>query len=199
MFLIFLAALLKKANTEEETRLIERIVLKDQKALEKLYDLYSRIIYSIVLRIVKNQEDAEEILQNIFLQVWERADSFNGKKGTVYAWLITLARNKAIDKIRSKDFRNNTYTFTFDYEIEIFENKYSGLEIDSMIAQERSEYVRKALLQIPKEQREIIEMAFFEGYTQIEISEKLNLPLGTVKTRSRQGMMKLQNLLNDYL
>ncbi len=198
MFLIFLAALLKRANTEEEIRLLERIVLKDQKALEKLYDLYSKIIYSIVLRIVKNQEDAEEILQNIFLQVWERAGSFNRSRGTVYAWLITLARNKAIDKIRSKDFRKNFNTVAFDNVIEIFENKYSTIEIDAATARERSEYVKKALEQIPGEQRLVIEMAFFDGYTQTEISEKLSLPLGTVKTRSRQGMMKLQNLLNDY-
>ncbi len=198
MFLIFLAALLKRANTEEEIRLLERIVLKDQKALEKLYDLYSKIIYSIVLRIVKNQEDAEEILQNIFLQVWERARSFNRSRGTVYAWLITLARNKAIDKIRSKDFRKNFNTVAFDNVIEIFENKYSTIEIDAATARERSEYVKKALEQIPGEQRLVIEMAFFDGYTQTEISEKLSLPLGTVKTRSRQGMMKLQNLLNDY-
>lgn len=199
MFLIFLAALLKKANTEEEIKLLERIVLKDQRALEKLYDLYSKIIFSMVLRIVKNREDAEEILQNIFMQVWDKAGNFNSNKGSVYAWLITLARNKAIDKIRSSDFRNKFNLSAFDNELKIPEDIYPGTEIDAAIAQERSEYVKKALEQIPGKQREAIEMIFFEGYTQNEISEKLKLPLGTVKTRCRQGMMKLQNLLNDYL
>lgn len=199
MFLYFLLALLKNIDAEEEIKLLERIAAKNQNALENLYVLYSRIIYSVVIRIVKNQEDAEEVLQNIFLQVWEKAGSFNKHKGTVYAWLMTMARNKAIDKIRSADHKKNSGTFTFDEKIEIWENENSMLAIDAAAAAERSEYVKKALYNLPDEQRLVIEMAFFDGYTQKEISEKLKLPLGTIKTRSRQGMIKLQNLLKDYL
>ena len=199
MFLYFLVALARTIDPQEEVELLNRIILKDEKALKKLYSLYSRIIYSIVLRIVRRQEDAEEILQNVFLQVWDKAASFQERKGSVYTWLLTMARNRAIDRIRSKGYKNNSETITFENEIIGESGKYSDSVITALVAGERMEKVREALKQLSADQREVIELIYFEGFTQSEIAARINIPIGTVKTRSRQAMLKLHGLLSEYL
>jgi len=199
LFLQFFLALIKNRSGEEEIRLIERIVYRDEAALSELYDLYSRILYSLVLKIVKNQEEAEDILQSVFIKIWNKALSYNKSKGSVYSWLVTLARNSAIDKVRSKDYKANAAKISDIKEVDIINDDpdYDGL--NSAIANERAGFVGNALNQIPPEQKVVIELAYFEGLTQVEIAEKLNIPLGTVKTRIRQALIKLEKLLSDVI
>lgn len=201
MLLYLLSVLVNRKTSDEETDLIKRIVLKEETALGKLYDLYSKLLYSLILRIVKNQEDAEEILQTIFLQVWNKADLFNLEKGSVYSWLVTLARNKSIDKIRSKTFKEQTLLSGIDnMDLEIRYNLVSNFDIRLMMDEkERVNLVSKALNELPVEQKKVIEMAYYDGLSQAEISETLNVPLGTVKTRTRQALLKLEILLQNVL
>lgn len=200
MFIQLLALLTNRKTAEEEIELIRRIVSKDQNALARLYDLYSRLLYSLIFRIVKNREDAEELLQTVFLQVWDKADSFDLKKGSVYSWLITLARNKSIDKIRSKTYKEQSQLSRNEMEFEKVHNIETNLDIGYMMDEkERVKIVSKALNELPAEQKQVIELSYYEGLTQMEISQSLNVPLGTVKTRTRQALIKLENLLAEIL
>lgn len=198
MFFNILLADLKNADSDHEKFLIERIVLRNEKSLEELYDRYSRIIFSLALRIVKKKEDAEEILQNVFLQIWDKANTFDSQKGNVYSWIVTLTRNKSIDKLRSKSYKSENQNVTIKEELLTFPNTSNYSTIDAVTMNERISIVKNALSQIPEEQKSVIELAYFEGYTQIEISETLDIPLGTVKTRMRQAMIKLRTILSDY-
>ncbi len=204
MLLHLLAVLINRKTSEEEIELIRRIVLKEENALARLYDLYSKLLYSLIFRIIKIHEDAEEILQSIFLQVWDKAGSFDLQKGNVYSWLITLARNKAIDKIRSKSFKEQSLLSGLNrFEEMELEKKYnleSNLDVRYIMDEkERITLISKALNELPDEQKRVIELAYYDGFTQMEISETLSVPLGTVKTRTRQALIKLENLLSKVL
>ena len=181
------------------TELMARIVQRDDRALEELYERFSKVIYSVIVSIVKKKEDAEEILCEIFFQVWEKAPSYDLGKGSVYTWLLTLARNRAIDKIRSKSYKNQKQEDSDIDEMDVFSNPDSGNQLDNVVLAERAESVKLALAKIPADQRQVLEVAYFEGYTQSQIAERLNLPVGTVKTRMRSGMKALQDLLKDLL
>lgn len=193
-----LLAMFQKLTASDEGELLERVARKDQKAFEELYDLYAKLVYSLIASIVKKQEEAEDVLQEVFVQVWERAISFRGTRGNVYSWLVALARNRAIDRIRSKDYRKQNLTET---ELDPDSMTLTGEAgpLDALVARERATLVKQALQQIPQEQRQVIEIAYFGGYSQSEIAEQLSIPLGTVKTRMRQGMKKLHTLLTERI
>jgi len=204
LLLHLLAVLINRKTSEEETELIRRIVLKEENALARLYDLYSKLLYSLIFRIIKKHEDAEEILQAIFLQVWDKAGLFDLQKGNVYSWLITLARNKAIDRIRSKTFKEQSRLSGLNRINEMVLEKNYNLESNLdvryiMDEKERITIITKALDELPAEQKKVIELAYYDGFTQMEISETLSVPLGTVKTRTRQALIKLENLLSKAL
>lgn len=183
----------------DEVNLLLKVSQRDQRAFENLYDLYGKLLYSLILSIVKKQGDAEDVLQETFLQVWEKAPTFNAAKGNVYGWMVTLARHRAIDRIRSKSFRNQMQTESEPDTESIKKALSEQSPLDALMMQERAALVKNALGQIPAEQREVIEIAYFGGYSQSEIAEKLNIPLGTVKTRVRQGMKKLHTLLTERM
>ena len=179
-------------NPAKENQLIERIVNKDEKALSELYDRYAKLSYSIILAIIKNPKEAEELLQEVFITVWNKSSLFNLKKGNVYGWLVTIARNIAIDRIRSKRFKEHKSLMEgLEFPFESIDT----LPLDTLITEERSVIIKEALAKIPQEQKEAIVLTYFEGYSQKEIAELLKLPLGTVKTRIRMGMQKLQTLI----
>lgn len=200
MFIYLLTLFINRKTAEEEIELMRNIALKDENALVRLYDLYSKLLYSLILRIVKNQEEAEELLQTIFLQVWDKAGSFDLKKGNVYSWLVTLSRNKAIDKIRSKTFKEQQRLNRDEMDLEKIYNLESNLDLRYVMDEkEKVKTVSKALEELPDEQKQVIELAYYEGLTQMEISQTLNIPLGTVKTRTRQALNKLEHLLAGIL
>lgn len=196
-----LAAIGKAAHlgADDEIELMKRIKAKDEEALGELYDLYSRLLYGMVISIVKKREEAEDVLQEVFIKIWEKASSFDEERGNVYSWLVTLTRNKAIDRIRSKDYKTQKKA-TQDVDAPEFTlegEKFDPLE--TTIFSDRAELVKKALGEIPESQSEVLKIAYYRGLTQREISDQLDIPLGTVKTRMRQGMIKLKDILGEFI
>jgi RNA polymerase sigma-70 factor (ECF subfamily) len=181
------------------TECMERIAARDAKALEALYDRYSRVLYAVILSIVKRKEDAEEILGDIFFQVWEKAGSYDGGKGSVYGWLLALARNRSIDRLRSKGYKQGRQEDSETGEMDGFVNNGLDNPLDKAELSQRMERVKAAMEKISPDQRRVIESAYFEGWSQSEVAERLGLPLGTVKTRMRDGMKHLQTMLRDLL
>ena len=162
----------------------------DEQSLSTLYTRYKLILFSLILRIVHSQPEAEDVLQEVFLQVWRKAADFDEARGRPFTWLVTLARSRAIDRLRALDSRDRTATEAArDVPDSISDAS------DDALKSEQGEIVRGALAQLPEEQRRILVLAYFEGLTQSEIAERLTTPLGTVKTRMRSGMTRLRELL----
>lgn len=201
MLLAFLRAMVPRLKHADEVALLRRVAQKDAQALQQLYDQYARLVYSLVYRIVGKQEDAEDLLQEVFLLVWEKAKYFDESKGNVYSWLVALSRNRAIDKTRSeKNLRTKSRKLTA--ESQVIESSVHTLQktpLDAAVMSQRAALVEEAMHDISEEQREVIMLAYFGGLSQSEIAQELELPLGTVKTRIRQGMLKLQGALSRRL
>jgi RNA polymerase sigma factor (sigma-70 family) len=162
---------------------------KDRSALEYLYDQYSGALLGVISRIIKKEELAEEVLQDVFLKIWGRIDSYDSSKGRLFTWMLNIARNQAIDKTRSKEFNNDKKTGDIDnYVSRLNKEKYVEQKVEAIGVQE-------LLTALPEEQRVIVDWHYLKGYTQAEISEEFDLPLGTVKTRMRLAMIELRNFL----
>jgi len=196
-----LAAIGKFAHgsVNDEIELMKRIQARDADALEELYDLYNRLLFGMVISIVKKREEAEEVLQEIFVKIWNKAESFNPKRGNAYSWIITLARNTAIDRIRSKGYKTQQKQSVSIHEplFSLEDDTYDPME--TTIFSDRAELVKQALEKIPAKQSEVIKIAYYRGMTQSEIAKSLDIPLGTVKTRTRQGMIKLKRILGEFI
>ena len=178
----------------DQAGLMRRISSGDAAALSELYDQSSRFVYGICLRVLRNPADAEEVTLDVYSQAWRQAARFDGDRGEPLAWLLMLARSRAIDRLRSRGgVRRNEENL----------EQASGLaaegaspEESSSLAQ-RASTVRAALLRLPAEQREVIELAYFEGLTHTEIAERLAQPLGTAKSRIRLGLQHLRQVLGS--
>lgn len=173
--------------------LLARVVTGDSDALEKLYDRHSQTVYSLILRIVSNQAIAEELLQETFWQIWKKSEQFSGG-GAAAAWIYRIARNKALDQLRRQKVRPQAV----DSDPEALEHLTSPAERGVEAQIERiwhRQHIRLALDQIPDEQRLCLELAYFEGMSQQQIAEYTRTPLGTIKTRVRIGLNKLERLL----
>ena len=194
LFPFSFAALIANRESGVESALLQRIAHGDESALVELYGRYARLLFAILLRVVKNRETAEDLLQELFLQIWSNASSFNASKGNAYSWLVTMARNRAIDRTRSKSFRSSRQE-TGDLDLDLMLHESGLTPLDALVAAELADLVRNALTRLTPEQREAIELAYYEGYSQSEIAERLNIPLGTAKTRMRQGMIKLHQII----
>lgn len=185
----------------EDLVLLTLVARADAAALGKLYDKYQRKIYSLVLRILRNEEDAGEILQDVFLQVWEKAELFDRDRGSFSTWLATLAHNKAINLLRSKRAKKQSLEVNHDRE-EIAEISSDLMiehrtALDEQIETGEREVMLSLLSKLTEDQRTALIMAYYNGYSQTEIADSLGVPLGTVKTRMRQGMIKLRELVHE--
>lgn len=185
-------------STELEIELLTRTGKGDRESFERLYDRYSGVLFSTAYRILNQQEAAEDLLQDVFLQIWEKAPSFDPKRGKPLTWAITLTRNRAIDRLRSTQ-RRQKLSEEIEREAELNDYKTDLSSADEVSLSEKNRMVHGAVMQLSPEQRRVIELAFFSGLTQSEIAEKLNEPLGTVKARIRRGMMRLRDLLSSEL
>jgi RNA polymerase sigma-70 factor, ECF subfamily len=170
--------------------ILRRIAGGDEQALAALYDRYRLILFGLIQRILHSQAEAEDVLQEVFLQVWRRASDFDEARGRPFTWLVTLARSRAIDRLRSLGSRDRTAQEAARDTPE----RLSDAAEDA-VKSEQGEIVRDALRELPEEQRRTLLLAYFEGLTQSEIAERTGTPLGTVKTRMRSGMIKLRELL----
>ena len=170
--------------------LIARMTSGSEDALADLYDLTNRLVFSLALRILHDRGAAEEVTMDVFLQAWKQASSFNASRGTPLAWLMTMARTRSIDKLRSMG-RSRYESEELDEREPLREPSDSPEE--SAFLGERRAIVRAALEELSDDQRVLIEAAYFEGLTHTEIAERFKLPLGTVKTRVRSGMIILRH------
>ena len=168
----------------------------DQSALTELYDSTSRLVFGLILRVVSDRSSAEEVLLDVYTQVWRQASNYDSKRGAPLAWLMTIARTRGIDRLRSGKHEHQNKE-SLDSIGEITASTASP-EADTVSA-ERRQLVRSALDALSAEQREVIELAYFSGLSHSEIALKLGQPLGTVKTRTRLGMMKLRDMLRPSL
>ena len=165
-------------------------------AISELYDRYGRLVFSLALQIVGDSRVAEEVTQDVFVQVWNKADTFRPESGKVITWLASVARYRAIDVFRSQNVRPEGHQVSLEDGFSFEEDREADVEpaVDRLIERQR---VRHALQQLPSDQRKALALAYFKGLTQQEISEALNEPLGTVKTRIRLAMQKLRQILVD--
>jgi RNA polymerase sigma factor (sigma-70 family) len=169
--------------------LIARLIKKDQSALDYLYDHYSGALYGVVFRILKKEETAEEVLQDIFLKVWDKIESYDPSKGKLFTWMINIARNQAIDKTRSKEASKGKKTDDIDLLVnKIDRQENTEMEVDAI-------GLKEVLLKLSEDQRFIVTQLYLKGYTQSEVAEEFDIPLGTVKTRLRLAMIELRSIL----
>jgi RNA polymerase sigma-70 factor (ECF subfamily) len=175
--------------------LVRRMAQGHQDALAQLYDGTSSMVNGLLLRILQHPQDAEEVLLDVYMKAWKYASGYSEKRGSVQAWLLIMARNAAIDRIRSRRAQPATLAF----EAEFFPEPVAAgatPEEESVLA-ERRRRVQQVLHELPGEQREALVLAFFGGLTHAELAERLNEPLGTIKSRIRMGLMRLRGMLEE--
>ena len=192
-----LAAQDLQSNMEpDDNQLLERIAAKDKDALNILYDRYITPVYSLSLHMLKQPPLAEEVTQDVFLNIWLKADSFNANRGNPRSWIMSVTHHRVVDVIRARR-RMYTMSRTEDYEtLERLPSSEPSVESQAAQSLDRERIVR-ALATLPDNQREVIELAYFEGYSQSEMAERLSQPLGTIKTRVRLAMQKLRMSLQE--
>jgi RNA polymerase sigma-70 factor, ECF subfamily len=190
---VILAALLLATDIRESDReLAARLQRRETRAMADLYDRFGRLVYSVIYAIVRDSGIAEDLLQETFLRIWNRSAGFDAERGALGPWLLTVARNRAIDHIRSAGARNSRNAL----ELESREHKSQelGAEID-LQNKDRAKVIRAAMDRLTENQRRVIELAYYEGLSQTEMAEKLGQPLGTIKTWVRGALKKLREEL----
>jgi RNA polymerase sigma-70 factor, ECF subfamily len=177
-------------DTRTDIALLDRIVARDEQAVAELYDRHHRLLFGLILRILRDRSEAEEVLQEVFVLVWTRAETYNVALGSPAAWLVRIARNRGIDRLRANNVRVRA--------VESAPLPVADDSPETRAAQsEQQRAVACALESLPQDQRVLIEQAYFLGLTQSELAERFKLPLGTVKTRIRTGMMALREQLSQ--
>lgn len=179
----------------EDAALLQRMARGDPSACAALYDRFSRPLYALALRILGEPADAEDVVQDVFLALWEKAATFEAQRGSAFGWAVTLTRNRAIDKLRTRRRRTQLLADSFAGDLPGASAPPAPDSLDNLSTQETSTAVRAALASLPAEQVRALELAFFSGLTQQEIAARLSEPLGTVKARIRRGLFKLRDTL----
>jgi RNA polymerase sigma-70 factor (ECF subfamily) len=176
--------------------LLRRMAGQDRAAFAQLYDRFSRPLYATALRILNDAREAEDIVQDVFLALWEKASSFETSRGTAFSWAVTLTRNRAIDRIRMRKRRSELLAGSAPEDLGYDSGGTAGDSADELTSKEKAGAVRAAVANLPAEQQRALELAFFSGLTQQEIAEKLCEPLGTIKARIRRGLLKLRETVS---
>jgi RNA polymerase sigma-70 factor (ECF subfamily) len=185
------------ASDPTDIGLLQRIAARDTAALAELYDRHNRLLFGLVLRIVRDRGAAEEILQEAFVRVWTRAERYDARIGGPLPWIVRVARNCAIDRLRARRVRAAVDTPAVDLAAVEATAAATGIQTPeaAVLDSERRQKLTGALAGLPSDQRQLIEAAFFEGYTHSELAQRFGLPLGTVKTRIRLGMIAMRKRL----
>lgn len=171
--------------------LILELQNKNIKAFERIYALYSENIFGVIFAIVRDEKISEEILQDVFLKVWNNAEKYTSKKGRFFTWILNIARNAAIDKTRSKAYKNSYQNFSASFYVDILEEKSDfSAKIDAI-------GIKKYIKALKPFCKKVIDLLYFKGFTQKEAAESLEIPLGTVKTRNRTCLNGLRKILKD--
>jgi RNA polymerase sigma-70 factor (ECF subfamily) len=178
----------------DDKELVAAIVDRQSAAIAELYDRYSGMLQALSHRVLGDASDAEEVLQEAFLQVWNQAGRYDSKRSSVSTWLVLITRSRSIDRLRSRQVQQRTVK-SAGQENPATHTSPQG--VGNVLLQERRNRLRQEMRQLPDEQSQVLEMAFFKGMTQSEISEETGIPLGTVKTRTLLAMKKLRKALSD--
>lgn len=173
---------------------LARIARGDQTAFAELYDRHARLVYSLALRILQDRADAEDIVQEVFAQVWAQAARYDPSRGAVAAWMLTLTRSRAIDRLRSKRARREAATEAD--AVERVMDLSAAQDLD-LLSAEQVTRLQRALSELPDAQRSALDLAYYEGLTHVEVAARLGEPLGTVKTRIRQAVIRLREVLAE--
>ncbi len=181
-----------RGQSNEPAALIARIAQGDREAFSRFYDVFAGTAFGLIRRMLRDSAASEEVLQDVFHQIWREAAQYDPRRGSPAAWVITKAKTRAIDKLRSIRRRDKTFVAPVD---EATARQNDPAAPNPGIAAEERGLVQSALAQLPSAQRRVIELAFFEGLTQTEIAARLGEPLGTVKTRARSGLERLRGIL----
>jgi RNA polymerase sigma-70 factor, ECF subfamily len=185
----------EKDGQQYEIELIQRIANGDQTAFAALYDRLSPILYSMALRMMNDAIEAEDVLQDGFVYIWQRANTFDASRGSPISWAITIVRHKAIDRLRVR-LRGERLRERASASPELASDKDDQSAREPFLRERRAQ-VKSALAQLPGEQREALQLAFFSGLPQQHIAAKIATPLGTVKARIRRGLLQLRQLLQS--
>jgi len=181
-----------------DAELIRRIRAGDRAAFLQFYDGYAPLLLSVAARVLGDRREAEDVLQDVFTQIWHKSSGYDAELGTLSSWAVTLTRNKAIDRIRASTRRRRLLEeVALSAESQQQEPPASANEL--LHGRERAERIRSALTELSTDQRQVIELAFFAGLSQSEIAARLQQPLGTVKARIRRGMLRLREQLGGAL
>jgi len=181
---------LKQQTTYSESDLIERLCLRDEKAFSYLYDNYSAALAGIIGQIIPDTETVNDTLQLVFMNIWKKINSYDPGKGRLFTWMLNIARNAAIDKIRSRSYKESLKNQSLPEDVYSLNNQVTLPGYDDI-------GLRKLVGRLKDEQKVLIELSYFQGFTHEEISRALNVPLGTVKTRIRSALIQLRKLIGE--
>jgi len=170
--------------------LVKGLKSKNSASLDYLYDHYASALYGIISRIINNEDVAEEVLQDVFLKVWDRIDQYDPDKGRLFTWMLNIARNQAIDKTRSREISKSNKTTPIDHLVSTIEERGSSIQNVDAIG------LTEVLNKLSQEQKFVVTHLYLKGYTQSELAKEFDIPLGTIKTRLRMAMIELRNQLN---
>jgi RNA polymerase sigma-70 factor (ECF subfamily) len=179
-----------------ELDLLARVAKRERAAFEQLYSRYANILYATAMKFLKEDADAQDVVQDVFIQIWDKAKLYDPAKGKPLTWALTMTRNRSIDRIRAIQ-RRTRLRDDFEKETVVDESASLREALSGVDASEKSQILRDAVGRLSPEQKKVIELAFFGGLTQSEVAERLGEPLGTVKARARRGLMKLKEILGQ--
>jgi RNA polymerase sigma-70 factor, ECF subfamily len=176
----------KRKTIIAEDALVSLLQSKDERGFSILYDNYSSALYGVILKIVRSEEIAADVMQDAFVKIWKNIEGYNRTKGTLFTWILNVARNTAIDRIRSQEFQNSQKNQDLETSINFIDNQSSSqFDVDAI-------GIRKVVENLRPEHQQMIDLLYFQGYTQAEVSEEFNIPLGTVKTRVKAAVVQLR-------
>ncbi|MEA5426880.1 RNA polymerase sigma factor [Arcicella lustrica] len=176
----------KRKTIIAEEALVSLLQSKDERGFSILYDNYSSALYGVILKIVRSEEVAADVMQDSFVKIWRNIEGYNRTKGTLFTWILNVARNTAIDRIRSQEFQNSQKNHDLDDHVNFIDSQGgSQFDIDAI-------GIKKVIENLRPEHQQIIDLLYFKGYTQAEVSEEFGIPLGTVKTRVKSAIVQLR-------
>jgi RNA polymerase sigma-70 factor (ECF subfamily) len=182
----------KRKTIIAEDALVALLQSKDQRGFSILYDNYSSALYGVILKIVRSEDIAADVMQDSFVKIWKNIEGYNRSKGTLFTWILNVARNTAIDRIRSQEFQNSQRNQDIDSSINFIDNQESSqFDIDAIGLKKVVEHLRP-------EHQQMIELLYFKGYTQAEVADEFGIPLGTVKTRVKAAIVQLRQYFVEF-
>lgn len=180
----------KRKISLSEEELVLALRQREKVAIEALYDMYSSSLFGVIVRIVNDTALAEDILQDTFVKIWNSFSSYSTEKGRLFTWMVNIARNLAIDKIRSKDFKNQGKNQDIENNVAFIDEQRNAVYKPELLG------VKELVEGLKPEQKSILDLVYFKGYTHVEAADELGVPLGTVKTRLRMAIIQLRKYFN---